>query len=135
VAVLTRKSGYNIAECFRVQSEGVTPVTFMRVLPGTVIERVTVRIETPGTGVANLTVGDEDDADAFILAADHTAAAGSIYGDATTERGVYLYDATSKGGHAKLYNAEKDLRLVLSAAGTVQGIHQVFITGYRYDLG
>jgi len=135
MAVLAQKSGYAIAEMFRVQSQGVTPVPFMTILPGTVIQRVTARIETPGTGAANLTVGDDDDADAFLLAADHTAAAGTIYGDTTTERGAYLYDATNKGGHVKLYNVAKTLSLVLSAAGTTQGIHQVFIVGHRYDLG
>ena len=135
MAVLSQKSGYAIAELFRVQSNGVTPVPFMTVLPGTVIENVTVRVETPGTGAANLIVGDDDDADGYALPADHTAPAGTIYGDGVTERGAYLYDATSKAGHVKLYNAAKTLSLALSAAGTTQGIHQVLVVGHRYDIG
>jgi len=131
--VLTQKSGYPICEQFRVQSNGATPVPITTILPGTVIEKIIARVETPGTGAANLTVGHDDDPDGFVLAGDHTAAAGTVYADTPTERGVYLYDATVKGGYSKVYAALKTLSLVLSAAGTTQGIHQVMVTGHRYD--
>ena len=135
VAVLAQKSGYWFAEMFRVQTEGVTAVPFMSLLPGTVVKLILARCETPGTGAANLTVGDDDDADGYLIAADHTAAAGTIYGDAPTERGAYLYDATAKGGFVKLYNAAKTLKAVLSAAGTTQGTWQLLVLGHRYDEG
>lgn len=135
MAVLSQKSAYAIAEMFRVQSNGVTAVDVVLLLPGMVVELVVARIETPGTGAANLIIGDDDDADGFLAAADHTAAAGTIYGDGVTERGAYLYDATSKGGHVKLYNAAKTIKLSLSAAGTTQGIYQVLVLGHRFDLG
>ena len=133
--VLTQRSGYWFAEQFRVTTEGTTPVKLMDITPGTVIERVIVRCETPGTGAANLTVGDEDDADGLILAGDHTAAAGTVYGDAPTELGVYLRDATEKAGYRKNYAAVKALRAVLSAAGTTQGTWQVMVFGHRFDFG
>ncbi len=136
MTVLAQKSGYAFSELFRVTSEGVTPVALMLIPAGTVIERVIVRTETPGTGVANLTVGDDDDADGFVLAGDHTAAAGTVYGDAPTELGVYLRDAVEKAGYRKPYaTSTKTLKLVLSAAGTTQGTYQVMVLGHRFDFG
>lgn len=133
--VLDVRSGYDIAECYRVQTNGQTPVVLFRALPGTVIERVLVRVEVPGTGAAMLMVGDEDDPDCFVLSADHVQPEGTVYGDVTTERGTYLYTATPKGGHVKLYEEEKDIEMVLSATPTTDGIHQVFVVGQRYSLG
>ena len=135
MAILTQRSGYRICEQFRVQTNGTTPVDILQVLPGTVIDHVVARCETPGTGAANLTIGDDDDADGFVLAGDHTAAAGTHYGDAPTERGVYLRDATEKAGYVKAYNAAKTLKAVLSATGTTQGTWQVTVEGYRVDIG
>jgi len=135
MAVLTQRSGYAISEQFRVQSNGTTPVAFMTVFAGTVIEKIIVRVETPGTGAANLTVGDLGDADGYITASDHTSSAGSIFGDTPSERGAYMYDSTIKGSFSKLYNAGDTLSLVLSAAGTIQGVFQIHVTGHKYDIG
>lgn len=134
MAVLSQKSAYAIAEVFRVQSEGTTPVAIMKPLAGFVISLVLVRIETPGTGAANLMVGDAGDADGLLLPADTTAAIGALYGDVVTERGAYLYDSIAKAGSVKMYPAGETISLVLSAAGTTQGVYQVLVIGHRYDV-
>ncbi len=134
MGISKQKTIYPFAELVEVLSEGTTVINLMQIPIGTVIENVLVCIKTAATGTANLIVGDDDDDDGYIAAADATAAAGTIYGDGVTERGAYLYDATSKAGHVKVYLASgKEVKFKLSATPTTEGVYQVFILGKRFD--
>lgn len=134
--VLEQQMAYPWAEMFETRSEGTTPVLLATMTPGMMITGALVRVKTPAVLVAAVTVaiGDTDDADGYVLDADAKAAAGTIYGDAVTERGAYLYDATSKAGHIKFYAANKELRLVLSTAPTTEGVYQVTMWGHKIDV-
>jgi hypothetical protein len=135
MAVLNQASVYHFAEKFEVQSQGITAIDLMSFQDGEIIEGVIVHIKTPATGACNLIVGDDDDPDGFIAAADGSAAADTIYGDGVTERGAYLYDSTSKAGHYKVYQTiTKKLKFVLSAAPTTQGVYNVIVFGHRSGI-
>lgn len=135
MAVLTRKVVYPFFECIEVYSSGATSIDLLKIPDGTVIERVLVRIKTAATGTVNLTVGDDDDADGFIAAADATAAAGTVYGDTGAELGDYLYEATEKKDRVKLYASPgKEIKFVLSTSATTEGLYQVIVIGYTYQV-
>lgn len=135
MVVSARKTAYPIAELIEVTSQGTTPIDLMAIGDGVVIEQVLTRVKTPAVGASNLIVGDDDDDNGYILAGDATAAGGTVYGDAVTERGAYLYDATSKGGHVKFYGAAgKELKFKLSAGPTTEGVFQVLVIGHRFAL-
>lgn len=133
--VLEQQMAYPWAEMFETRSEGTTPVLLATISPGMMIRGALVRVKTPAVLVAAVTVaiGDTDDADGYLLDADAKAIADTIYGDSVTERGAYLYDATSKAGHLKFYIATKELRLVLSAVPTTEGVYQVVMWGHKID--
>lgn len=131
------KRMYPMAECFEVESEGTTVIDLVTIPAGTLVEKVLVRIETAATGTANLLVGDDDDADGFVVASDATANAGTVYGDAVAEIGAYLKGATgATDGYCplpgKFYAAEgKAIKFKLSAAPTTEGVFQVMVVGKR----
>lgn len=131
---MRRYAVYPFAEMVLVESNGDTAVDVLSIPEGTIIEQLLTRTYVPATGSANLTIGDDDDPDGFIVAADATAAEGTVYGDDPTERGDYLYDATKKGSFVKLYEAAKTLKLVLSAAPTSEGEYEVIVIGHRTVL-
>ena len=142
MAVSNSLTVYPLAEMIEVETIGTTSVDIMEIPQYTLIEKVFVRIKTAGTGTANLTVGDDDDADGFILAADATASAGTVYGDATSELGTYLTETITDSGSAthsqpvpagKLYTASgKEIKVVLSASLTTEAVLEVFIIGKRF---
>lgn len=122
-----------------VESEGTTSIDLLDIPADTLIERVLVRIKTAATGTANLIVGDDDDDNGFIVAADATAAAATVYGDAIAEVGAYLMQASgATSGYCpndKLYTATgKEVKFVLSAAPTTEGVYQVIIKLHRFQL-
>lgn len=129
------RTGYDFAELYEVLSQGTTAITVASLPKGTMVSEVIVKVKTPAVGASNLLVGDDDDADGFTAPGDAVAVAGTLYGDLTTERGVYLYDATSKGGHVKLYTADKSLKFSLSAIpATSEGVYEVLIKGTRFGV-
>jgi hypothetical protein len=139
MAVTAQRTVYDFAEALDVQSEGTTVVNVWAIPAGTLIERVIAVVKTVGTGTANVTVGDDDDADGFIIAYDHTSAVGTVFGDVMAEVGAYLKMACgATNGYSlcnKLYVAAgKTVRLVLSGAGTIQGIHTLYIIGKRFAV-
>lgn len=130
-----RYSVYPFAEMIQVLSEGDTIIDVLSIPAGTLIEHVGVIIKTPAVGASNLIVGDDDDDNGFITAADAVAAANTVYGDDPTERGAYLYDATKKGAFRKYYTAAKTLKFVLSAdPATSEGVYQVIVVGKRFAI-
>lgn len=131
--VLKQSTVYPYAEMFEVLAEGTTLIDLMSIRDGQIIEQVFVHIKTPSVGACNVIVGDDDDDDGFIAAADGTAPADTIYGDGVTERGAYLYDATSKAGHRKFYQvATKEIKFKLSAnPATSNGTYNVIVLGHQ----
>ena len=125
---------YPFNAIFEVTTSGTDSVDIWQIPKGFVMTMVLAKMKTAGTGSGNLTIGDDDAGDGFILAADATAAADVVYGDAVTERGTYIYDATSKAGHVKVYTvATKELKLDCSAALTTEATIDVFVFGYTYS--
>jgi len=153
MAITARRTMYPMAEMVEVAAEGTTVIDLVDIPEGTIIESVLVRVKTPATGdAANLIVGDAGDPDGFIVAKDAHGAAGTVYGDAPAERGVYLdaghthtentaasytQNATTAlalgSSTQKLYAAAAKVRFVLSAAAT-GGVYQVFVTGKRFAI-
>ena len=131
---------YPFAEVFEVATTGTTAVDVWDIPAGTLITMVLAEVETAPTGDANnVTVGDDDDADGYILAgAACGATAGTIYGDSVQERGVYLVaDGVIgiHGGYWKSYtSAGKEVKVVLSAAATTEATMRIYIFGYRYKV-
>lgn len=123
------RTGYNWIECAEVTTNGTTVVNAMSIPAGTVVENALLVSKVAGVGAANITVGDDDTANGFILAFDHTSAAGTVAGDAPAERGGYLFSTV--GGFTKYYPAAKTVKVVLSGAGTTQGTWLVILKGYR----
>ncbi len=146
MAVKNRFSVYDFAEMVEVETSGTTAVDVLSIPQYTLIEKVLVRIKTAATSgsAVNLTVGDDDDADGFIVASDAKANAGTVYGDAVAELGAYLKESVSDDGNnshdqpipgGKLYAAAgKEVKVVLSAAPTTEAVLQVFIFGKRFNV-
>lgn len=130
--LLNRYSVYHVAELVHIEAESAVAVSFFSIPDGMIVDCVVVVVKVPCTNAVNLIVGDEDDDNGFIVAASADAAAGTVYGADPTERGAYLYDATKKGAFRKVYQAAKNLKLVLSgAAGAAKGEYLVYILGHR----
>lgn len=135
MGIENRSTGYSFAEMVQVLSEGTTVIDVLSIPAGTLVEHVGVIVNTPAVGASNLIVGDDDDDNGMIAAADATAAANTIYGDDPTERGAYLYDATKKGAFTKYYPADKTLTFELSAnPATSEGVYQVIVVGKRFAI-
>ncbi len=131
MTVLSQHQAHPFAEVYQVASQGTTPIDLGSFQDGQVVEGVLVQVETPAVGASNLIVGDTDDPDGFIAPADATAIADTIYGATATERGAYLYNATSKAGHWKMYQSiSKALKFALSAIPTTEGVFNVIIFGH-----
>lgn len=130
-----RYTVYPFAEAALVKTESVegTPVAvdIFSIQDGMVVDLVLIYIKAHAVGTANLIVGDDDDDNGYIVAADATAADATIYGQDPAERGDYLYDATKKGSFVKAYTAPKTLKLKLSAAPDTEGEYLVYIFGHR----
>ena len=113
-----------------VQANGTTDVDIFSIPQDVEISDVWARVAVTGTGAANMILGDDDDDNGYLEAADHTAAAGTIIGDIQTEWGAY--QAVNPGTDdsplpAKKYtSAGKELKLKLSASGTIQSIWDVY---------
>lgn len=136
MGLLNRYSVYHLAEAVMVQSNGTTPVAVFSIPDGAIIDLVLAMVSVPNEDAdANtLTVGDDDTADGYIVAADSKAVRGTIYGEDPTARGAYLYDATKKGSFAKVYSEPKTLYLALSADMLVteaEGEYLIYIFGHR----
>jgi hypothetical protein len=129
MAVVTQTEGRHWAECVTVTTNGTTAVSCFSIPAGTVVENALLVSKVVGTGTANITVGDDDTADGFILAYDHTSSVGTVVGDTPAERGGYLFSTV--GGFTKYYPAAKTCKVVLSGAGTIQGTWLVVLKGYR----
>ena len=104
MTIKNTNSGYHFAEEIEVQTEGTTAVVCRTLSPGEIVHQVIARLKTAAVrsaGAATLSVGDDDAATGFLVAADAKAAAGTIYGAVPTERGAYLYDGTVKAGYSQ----------------------------------
>jgi hypothetical protein len=139
MSVNTIRPIYPFSESIEITTTGVTAVPVRRIAAGEVITRLSARIKTAAVraaGACNITVGDDDAADGYLVAADAKASAGTVYGEDPTARGAYMYDATKKGSFYKLYAAEgKTIKAVLSAAPDTEAVVQVLVTGFRSNLG
>lgn len=117
-----------------VETNGTTRVQALLIPAGMEVSHVWVRVARVGTGAANLIIGDEDDDNGWVLASDHTAAVGTIYGDLTADLGVYAITqvattpAVDEPVPPKKYAAEKNIFVELSASGTIQSKWDVFAT-------
>jgi hypothetical protein len=133
------RSMYPFQELIEITTSGGTAVSVRRIAAGEIITNVLARIVTPVTraaGASNLIVGDDDNDDGFLAAADAKGAAGTVYGEDPTARGAYLYDGTKKGSFTKVYAAEgKTLKAVLDAAVDTEAVVQIMVWGYRANLG
>lgn len=139
MTIENRYSVYPVAEMVHIQSEGTTPVAVMSIPDGMIVEHVLAIIKTPNedADATNLIVGDDDDDNGFILAADAKAAAGTVYGEDPTHRGAYLYDGTKKGSFVKVYQAHKTLYFALStnmSGVEEEGEYLIYIFGKRSIL-
>lgn len=149
-----RYSVYPVAEMVHISSEGTTPVPVFSIPDGMVINQVLVVVKTPNedADANNLIVGDNDDDNGFIVAADSKAAAGTIYGDDPAERGAYLKDDISHAAcpatsavygsetvlsakpKVKAYSTPKTLYFALSAdmlTTEAEGEYLIYIFGHR----
>ncbi len=134
--VVNRYSIYHLAEAVLVTSNGTTPVAVFSIPDGTIIDHVLAMVSVPNedADASTIIVGDDDDPNGYIVAADAKAAAGTFYGCDPTERGAYLYDATKKGDFKKAYSAPKTLYLALSTDMLVtekEGEYLIYIFGHR----
>jgi hypothetical protein len=121
------------AEIFEIDTSGTDSVAIWSIPAGTIITRVLAKIKTAGSGSGNLTIGDDDDPDGYILAGDATAAADTIYGDTPEELGAYLYMGVSYHSEKwKQYTSAKTLYIDCSGALTTEATVDVFVFGYRY---
>jgi len=131
------KTIYPFAEMFKVTTNGTTAVDVFEIPAHTAITMVLCEVVTAATGNANnITVGDADDPDGYILAASLCGATvGTVFGDSVKERGAYLTldGATGiHGGYWKVYaSAGKQIEVILSAAATTEGVVNVYVFGYR----
>lgn len=113
----------------------------MAIEAGTVIEKVYVVITTAITGVTNLDVGDDDDADGFVDGSlSVTLGTAGMYGWDAKNAGAYLRIQTAGATdaadiyvvpNAKYYSAAgKEVKLDVTTASTA-GAFQVIVEGYK----
>ena len=82
---------------------------------------------------ASLVIGDGSDADGFLVASDAKAAAGTLYGDAVAEIGVYLYNVDHI---RKWYSVADTIDAVLTITGaTTVGKVRVHAHLLQLDIG
>ena len=128
---------YPFAEMFEIETNSTTSVDIWDIPAGTIITMVLAKIKVAAVVAGNITIGDDDDADGFILAADAVVALDTIYGDAVNERGPYLYPQGQSAPHSgkwKVYTAAgKELKIQQSGTATTAAVVDVFVFGYRYQ--
>lgn len=144
MGVKNRFTVYPFAEMFEVESESTDIVKIWAIPAYTLIERVIVEVKTPGVrgaGAVTLSIGDTTTADGYIVASDALGAAGTVYGDVTSEIGSYLKEALTPDVATclgKLYTAAGEyLELVLSAiilSTDTECVLRVFVFGKRFDV-
>lgn len=123
-----------------VEVDGTTEVNAINIPAGSEVSDVWAVSALTGTGAANITIGDEDDPNGWVLAADHTQAAGTTIGKATSELGVYAMTqiattpAVDEPVPSKYYAAENNIIVVLSASGTIQSKWDVYATITRVPI-
>lgn len=107
---------------------------------GTLIEKVYVVIGTALTGTTVLAVGDDDDADGFVVNSDITLGSAGLYGygvgyDSAAYLKKYVVgasDPTKLAPAAKYYAASgKEVKLDNTTTNTA-GVMKVVIEGYRF---
>ena len=117
-----------------VEANGTTEVNAINIPAGSEVRDVWAVNALAGTGAANVTIGDEDDPNGWVLAADHTDAVGTVIGKATSELGVYAITqvattpAVGEPVPPKYYATENNIIIVLSGAGTIQSKWDVYAT-------
>lgn len=129
-----KKTIYPFAEMFEVETSTTDSVPVWEIPAGTIVTCILAKIKVAGTGSGNIIVGDDDDDNGFILAADATAAADTIYGDAPEERGAYLYMGDSYHSEKwKQYTAAgKKIYIDCSDTLTTEATVDIYVFGYRY---
>lgn len=114
----------------------------MTIEAGTVIEKCYVIVSTAITGVTNLDVGDDDDADGFVDGSlSVTLGTAGLYGWDAKNAGAYLRIQTAGATdaadvyvvpNAKYYAAAgKEVKLDVTTASTA-GAFRVMVEGYRH---
>ena len=116
----------------QVRSEGTTPVDCISIPAGLIVWHVLVRIRVPCVYASpiNYLVGDEDDADGYLLPANAKTGAGNVRGDQLSEPGVYLWNP-DYGNFMKFNAVARKLKLELSAVPDTEGIYEVILIGHR----
>jgi len=134
-----KKTIYSFSEMFEVTCSLVaaTSADIWDIPEGTIITMVLAKIKTAQVGAGDLIIGDDDDTDGYILAANAVVAVDTIYGDAVNERGPYLYPQGQSAPHSgkwKVYTAAgKELKIQQSGTATTAAVVDVFVFGYRYQ--
>jgi len=106
----------------------IADTDLMSIDADTVISKVYVIIDTALTGTTALTVGDDDDADGFVLNSAVTLGTAGMYGWAPLAA-TYLYASTQPA--AKLYSAAgKEVKLDTTTTNT-GGAMRIVVEGYR----
>ena len=134
IATTNERPLYPFARIFQVETSAQTAVDIWQIPAGTIITRVLAQINVAGTGSGNIIIGDDDDDNGYVLAADATAAAGTVYGDGVAEVGVYINDTQATcGGSWKEYHASgKELKMDCSATLTTEATVDVMVFGYSF---
>lgn len=115
-----------------VEVNGTTEVNAINIPPDMEVSNVWARSAKAGTGAANITIGDEDDPNGWVIAQDHTGAIGTVIGKTTAHGGVFARTqiastpAVDEVVNPKLYTSENNIIIVLSASGTIQSKWDVF---------
>ena len=127
----------DFSEVFEVDTSGTDSVDVWEIPKGTIIKMVLAEVVVAGVGASggNLTVGDDDDGDGFIVAANLCGATvGTIYGDSASERGAYLNSQVPcHTVNWKVYStAGKEIKIDCSAALTTEATVRIFVYGTRY---
>jgi len=138
MVVTPKKTLYPFAEIFEIECSATADaaVDIWDIPAGTIITMVLAKIKTAQVGAGNIIIGDDDDDNGYIVAADAVVAVDTIYGDVQAERGEYLKTAGQADPHApqwKVYTAAgKELKIEQSGTATTQAVVDVFVFGYRY---
>ncbi len=123
---------YPFHDRYRIEADS-TAATQIALYPAkTIITGVLALVNSSGAGAANMSIGDSTDASGYIVACDHTSAAGTIFGDAPSERGAYLYDSTVKGGYWKVLASAAAMKMILTADPSIASTWDIFVTGFTY---
>lgn len=119
-----------------IETNGTTAVNAINIPANHEVSEVWIRSALAGVGAANVILGDEDDDNGWILAADHTQVVGTILGDLTADMGVYAITqievattppvSVDEPVPPKKYTAVKNLQIKLSAAPTTESKWDVY---------